>query len=206
VGKGFEVTLTGQGIQKVHSRAIEANPDPSKPLHPARWEAFLQSLLGQSEYDTATALKDAGFKLKNKKVAQQTASRLLANVAVRARRDWILAQRVPPLQEVLDRLGNIARQDPKDLFSPVLDKDGNVKGHKPEHRDMIRALELLAKHHGGISDNLFVRTLPSDPAALAEVAREEIRRIMGEQAQPRQLEEAPVEAEIVSKEGDKDGG
>ena len=186
-------------MTKAIQKAAKPKPpyDLSKPLHPARWEIFVQALLMQKKYDTAQALADAGYHCNTKRSAQVTASRVLSQANVRARRDWLLSQRVPALQEVLDRLGAIARQDPATLFSPVLDKDGNIKGHKPEHRDMIRALELLAKHHGGISDNLFVRSLPSDPAALAEAARAEIRRILGEPEKA--LEEAPVDAEIVSK-------
>ena len=55
LSNGYRMKASESLMSEKIVRVKEA-PDPSRPLHPARWEAFVQALLGQSEYDTAAAL------------------------------------------------------------------------------------------------------------------------------------------------------
>jgi len=106
--------------------------DPSKPLKDGREENFVKLLLEAKKCDYECYM-EAGFKVKNKTVAQSAAPRLFGKVRISARLNWLkqqamdktiagLIERKQFLTKILREVGGRETSD-----YVVFDKDGTVR-------------------------------------------------------------------------------
>ena len=144
--------------------------DGATPLLNARWEAFCVAYCGEYKGQAAAAYHEAGYKTKKKMTDAAAASRLLTNVNVRRRVDWLNKQALEALMndrraalerlaiiatvnyaDFLDACGNVDIKKVRDprlapavkRCTPIRDKEGYIVDYYLELYDAMKAPELL---------------------------------------------------------------
>ena len=107
----------------------------------------------------------------------------------------------------LAELDRLAHSPDETWQTPILDKEGNIRGHRFEPRDKVRALEIKLKARGMLSENILIKSIPNTPAELEAALLEHMTRLADADAEvivhePKQLEEGSAAVEPLSESPD----
>lgn len=128
-----------------------------------KWEKFCQSYV--REPNGAKAYREAGYRVTNERSACAAASRLLADVNIKARirelNDAIYSETIMSAAEMQATLSAIARgETTEEVVTTVGTGEGcsavEIAEKKPSNADRVRAMNLLAKMRGELDHKVSI--------------------------------------------------
>lgn len=151
--------------------------------------AFVEAYIGPCKGNGTEAARAAGYDADNASLAS-IGSQLIRRPRVNRAIGRALAKRHATKPEILGELSEVALAPWRDFVQVQMDAEGNMISAKLRLADKVRALELLGKASGALSDPL--------TRAVEALLNRELSRV--EDARARLAERDRLEAEVVNAE------